>query len=95
MNIPNFENVAVTTSGSLLSEVWTLILQQLITELQNNLSNEGYLVPQQPTTTIAMLQAQYALSPVPSVYYGNLLYDSTTDQLKVNIAGTFKVVQVV
>ena len=92
MNIPNFENVALTNRGSMLSDTWALILQQLITALQTNLSNEGFRIPQAPTTMITALQTQFALMPDPTVYYGDMLYDTTTDQLKVNIAGTFKVV---
>ncbi len=95
MNIPNFEPSKFVERSGNLSDTWSLILQQLITELQKNLSNFGYQVPQQPTTVINDLQAQYIASANPSAYYGNLLYDSTTNQLKVNIAGTFRVVQVV
>lgn len=94
MNIPNFENVRFVGRDGMLTDQWLLIIQQLITQLQTNLSNEGYLIPQLPTTTITDLQTQYAASANPSVYYGNLLYDSTTNQLKVNIAGTFKVITV-
>lgn len=95
MNIPNFQNTPIVSSGGNLSDAWSLILQQLITALQKNLSDEGYQVPQQPTATIAKLQTQFNASPNPSVYFGDLIYDSTTNQLKVNINGTFKVVQVV
>lgn len=95
MNIPNYENVPFVDDSGYLSDSWSLIMQQLITALQTNVSNQGYQVPQQPTTTITDLQTQFAAAADPSVYYGDLLYDSTTDELKVNIAGTFKVVQVV
>lgn len=87
MNIPNYENVPVIEKGGVLTAAWSLILQQLISELQKNLSNEGYIVPQQPTATITMLNTTAST--------GALLYDSDTDELKVNIAGTFRVVQVV
>ncbi len=62
-------------------------LASLFTVLQSNLSDEGIFVPQQSTTNIAVLNN--ALST------GALVYDSTTHELKVNINGTFKVVQVV
>ncbi len=87
MNIPNFENIKFVDHNGNLTPQWQLILQNLFQQLQNNLSDEGYKVPQQPTATIT------ALNTAAST--GALLYDSTTDELKVNIAGTFKVVQVV
>lgn len=63
------------------------VFSQLISELQNNLSNEGYKVPQQPTANVQLLNTAKS--------EGALLYDSDTKELKVNIGGTFKVVQVV
>lgn len=94
MNIPNYENVPFVDRDGYLTDQWSLIMQQLITALQNNVSDQGFQVPQQSTTTINSLQSQFAASPLPQMYYGDMLYDSTTDQLKVNIAGTFKVVTV-
>ena len=95
MKIPNFENTSITNRGSNWSDQWSLIMQQLITALQTNLSDEGYLVPQQSSGNIATLQTQFAASPTPSAYFGDLVYDSTTNELKVNINGTFRVIQVV
>jgi hypothetical protein len=62
------------------------VFSQLISEMQNNLSNEGYKVPQQPTSNVQALNTAQS--------EGALLYDSDTKELKVNINGTFKVVQV-
>lgn len=95
MNIPNYENTPFVNEDGYLTDQWSLILQQLITLLQQNLSDQGYQVPQQPTTTINTLITQFNAAPLPSQYFGDIIYDSTTDELKVNIAGTFKVVQVV
>jgi len=63
------------------------VFAQLISELQQNLSNEGYKVPQQPTANVQALNTTQS--------EGALLYDSDTKELKVNINGTFRVVQVV
>jgi hypothetical protein len=41
MNIPNFENVQFT-QGGYLTEMWQLILQNLITELQTGVGQEGF-----------------------------------------------------
>ncbi len=95
MNIPNFQNIKFIDEKGYLTNEWALILQQLFTALQTSLSNEGYQLPQQPTTTITSLQTRFAAAPSPSAYYGDLLYDTTTNQFKVNIAGTFRIVQVV
>lgn len=87
MNIPNFENIQLVDKNGYLTEQWQNILMQLFTQLQTNLSNEGYKVPQQPTATITTLNTAQSKSA--------LIYDETTDELKVNIAGTFRVVQVI
>lgn len=95
MNIPNFENIRFVDEKGYLTESWQNIMQQLFTALQSNVSNEGFQIPQQTTATIATLQTRFAAATDPTVYNGDMLYDSSTDELKVNIAGTFKVVQVV
>jgi hypothetical protein len=87
MIIPNFENIQFVDRDGYLTPEWQLIMQQVFQLLQKNLSDEGYTLPQQPTGTIV------ALNTAAST--GNLLYDSTTDEAKVNIAGTFRVIQVV
>ncbi len=84
MNIPNFENIKFVDRNGYLTEEWQLILQQLFQALQKNVSDEGLFVPQQPTSVITSLNTAASKSA--------LLYDSTTDQLKVNISGTFQVI---
>lgn len=61
-------------------------LGQLVQILQTNLSDQGYKVPQQPTATITALNTPQST--------GALLYDNETHELKININGTFKTVQV-
>lgn len=95
MNIPNFLNDTLTDRNGNLTDPWSLILQQLFSVMQENLSDEGFGLPRLTTTQINSLQTQFNLATDPSVFYGRLLYDVTTDEMKVNIAGTFKVVQVV
>ena len=94
MIIPNFENTQMVDRSGNLTTNWQNILQALFTALQGGVSNEGFNIPQQTTANITKLQTQFAASPNPADYFGVMLYDSTTDQLKVNIAGTFKVVTV-
>lgn len=92
MIIPNFQNSRFVNKDGYLTDEWQNIFQALITALQQNLSDEGFLVPQQSAANIAKLQTAFAASTNPATYNGDLIYDSTNDLLKVNIAGTFKTV---
>lgn len=87
MNIPNFQNSKVVDEKGMLTAEWANIFQQLFTELQINVSNEGYKVPQQTTTTISTLNNTNSTSA--------LIYDSTLDELKVNLNGVFKTIQTI
>lgn len=88
MSIPNLQSQPMIDpkTGNTVT-MWLGWFSQLTTVLQNILSDEGLLVPQQPTTNITILDNTKSI--------GRLVYDSTTNQLKININGTFKVVQVV
>lgn len=98
MNIPNFLDVPVVeTEGAnkgKFTETWRNIMTRLFSELQNNASNESLVMPQQPTSNIAQLGG------ANKQYTGGLVYDSTTNEVKVSIynpgldINTFKVVQV-
>jgi len=92
MIIPNFENTKVVDENGFLTPVWQLIFQQLITNLQGSLSDEGFLIPQQTTATITTLMTNFNASASPSKYFGNSVYDSTVNKLKVNENGTIKTV---
>lgn len=45
MNIPNFENVKFTNRDGTLSDFWALILQNLFSELQSGVGQEGFEIP--------------------------------------------------
>lgn len=87
MMIPNYLNSKMVDEKGYLTAEWQNFFQQLISQLQGNLSDEGYKLPQQSTTIVDRLDTAAST--------GAILYDSTTDEAKVNIAGTFKVIQVV
>lgn len=87
MKIPNLIHEKIIDEHGRLHPAWRDVLEQLFTQLQLNLSNEGYVVPQQPTTNITKLNTSKSI--------GALLYDSTTNELKVNLNGTFKTIQTV
>jgi hypothetical protein len=84
MSIPNFIDTKFTDKEGNLTDTWKMILSQLFSHLQNNLSQEGIKVPQQTTANIGILDNINSL--------GALIYDKDTNELKVNINGTFKVI---
>jgi hypothetical protein len=85
MNIPNLiKTPFVDKDGHLTPTAWG-ILTQIINQMQKNLSNEGYITPQQDTTTITS-----RLNNSRST--GALLYNSDTNKLMVCENGTFKTV---
>lgn len=95
MNIPNFSNSKpVDKDGNWTSE-WALIMQQLISALQSNLSDEGFMLPQQNEGNIEKLHDQYTASSNPSIYYGNILYDSDNNLPKINVMGSFVTIQTI
>ena len=95
IQIPNyFASKVVDDKGYFLPE-WQQFFQQLISQLQTNFSPQGFLLPQLSTTQINYVATNFAASSIPSAFYGNMIYDNTLDEAKINIAGTFKVIQVV
>ena len=73
--------------------------QRLITSLQDNFGNEGVVAPSQSTADITTIQNHQLPNGAYTCQGGTLIYDLTTNELKVAIlvAGvpTFRVVQVI
>jgi len=70
-----------------LSPEWANLFNQLISQLQLNLGNEGYILPKLTTAQIADLTDANKST-------GAMVYDSTLNEFKVNINGDWKVVTV-
>ena len=88
MNIPNFVNAPIADKDGNLTVEWANLLQQLLTELQLNAGAEGLKPSPLPTVDInALVDADLST--------GAMVYDTTTNELKVNINGTWRVVTVV
>jgi hypothetical protein len=87
MLVPNLTQAKVVTKDGYMTDDTYNMFSQLFVEMQKYLSNEGVKIPTQPTATINQLNTAQSV--------GNLLYDTDTNELKVNINGTYKVVQVV
>lgn len=60
---------------------------ELNQSLQDSISDNGFAVPNQPTSTIVNLAAE-----MPK---GTLWYDSDTNQLKAQIDGVIRIIQLV
>jgi hypothetical protein len=62
---------------------WDLYFQQLTMALQTNFKPEGIVVPPKPTTEIVQLTSDASDN--------NIIYDSTSNEFKGNVNGTWKV----
>lgn len=84
MNIPNFIETRVVDENGNWTQPWAFIMEQLLTQLQLNAGIEGLVIPNLTVDKVALLTESQN---------GALIYDSTNNQAKVNINGTFKVIQ--
>lgn len=86
MLIPNFLDSKVIEEDGTLTNTWKQILSSLFAQLQRSISEEGVQIPSQSTENINKISGTDTI--------GRLLYDSTTNELKININGEFKVIQI-
>lgn len=85
MNVPTYPHDQLTNKDGTVNPSWQQWFSQLTTEMQRSLSNDGTQIPSLSTDQINNLAA--------TKYNGFLFYDSATNELKVNLNGTIKVVQ--
>lgn len=83
MIVPNYIEMPFVDKNGHLTDVWRNILMQLLQQMQQNLSNTGFVIPSQSTANIALLT---------NAVNGTMLYNSTTDLPKIKVAGTFKTI---
>lgn len=76
-------NPRVIDNQGMMTDEWHLFFQQLTMALQTNWKPEGIVVPPKPTADILQLTS--------SASDNNIIYDSTTNEFKGNVAGTWKV----
>ena len=76
----------VESNGEITAD-WKLYFQQLTMALQTNFKPEGIVVPPKPTTDINQLTNDTSDN--------NIIYESTTNEFKGNVNGTWKVFTVV
>lgn len=104
VRIPNLPMGKIAQEDGMPTDDEQTFRQTLISSLQDNFGNEGCVVPSQPTTNITLIQNntyidQATGNTVYTCQGGTLIYDVTTNQLKVAILSggvpTFHVVTVV
>jgi len=66
----------------MITPIWSGFFDQLVLALQTNFKPEGFVIPQQIATNIALLTDDASIA--------NIIYDSTNNEFKGNIAGTWK-----
>jgi hypothetical protein len=65
-----------------VNDYWLIFFDSLISALQTNYKPEGIVIPPESATNITLLTGMTS--------YNNILYDSTNNLFKGNIAGTWK-----
>jgi TM2 domain-containing membrane protein YozV len=86
VKIPSFENIKFVDENGMLTPEWRTILWQLFEGLQNNFSNEGLVPPSQTAANIALLNPTVSLP-------GTIVYDTTDNVLKADIANTWQTLE--
>lgn len=89
MNVPNLPapHVPLSDGSGKMHPTWYNFFNQLMNEVQTNLSQEGLGVPMQSTTNISIIGSS---NPTP-----RFLVDSNTNALKVALGGVIKTVTTV
>lgn len=82
MKVPNFINSQIVDKNGHLTESWQQIFIQLFSELQNNVSNEGLIAPNQPTSNLSLLGGTQK--------NGSILYDKDRDEGVICKNGEYK-----
>jgi len=86
MIIPNIPNDRkIVDDNGMITEVWASFFSNLITQLSQNLSDEGYVLPSQSAANIATLSTNDNKS--------RIIWNIDTEKAMVNNDGTFKEIQ--
>lgn len=82
MIIPNIPQERFLMEDGNMHPVWKGFFSVLITQLQQNVSNEGFIIPSQTNDHVTKLNNTKSLA--------RILYNSTNNTFIGNVAGTFK-----
>jgi hypothetical protein len=75
-------NTPLMKKDGMMEDAWKMYFDQMTLALQTFFKPEGFVIPQNTTSNIALL------TDVAS--YGNIIYNSTVPSFQGNIAGTWK-----
>lgn len=89
MDIPNFSGGKIVNPDGTPTAEFKQWQDQLILTLQQNAGTEGLTTSRLPSADISMIQGS------DNKQNGTFIYDETTHEMKVTIAGIFKTIQVV
>lgn len=92
MNVPTFTKQKFVDEDGNLSAPIAQMLDVFFQQAQENLSNDGIVIPSKTTSDINYI---FSASNQNSKPDGTILYDSQTNQLKVRINGVVKVITTV
>ena len=92
MKIPTFNVMQFVDDGGYLTSQMQLYYDQLNVQLQNNLSDDGFVIPSLTTTQINSIADPNNANGRPD---GSIWYDSQTKQFKGKVDGVVKVFQMV
>jgi len=90
MNIPSYMHTPMVDKDGMPTATWQLFFTQLLSQMQDNLSDQGYVLPNQAAATVAQLSKSGD---------GTMLYvtapNSVDDSVQIMVNGTFRKVQLV
>lgn len=75
-------NSPLVDNNGNMNMYWQLFFQNLVLALQANLKNEGFVMPPLSASDIALLTGDQSVA--------NIVYDSTNNVFKGNMAGVWK-----
>lgn len=84
MIFPSYVNGQFVDDKGSITPDWNIYMDQLTTQLQQTFNREGYFIPSQPTTVITDLATPQSNQ--------RMLFDETTEELKFNVNGVWKII---
>lgn len=84
-SVPGGDKIA--EKDGTITDDWAVFFENLIRNMQTNFKTQGYVIPPVNNDTFALLTG--------TASYNNIVYNSDTNELKFNVNGVWKTVQLV